>query len=92
MINFFLGVTFGLVIGIVGGWYHRELWDQILNLKKPKEPEPISGVTNTETPVSKFRDSSESSFIAEPKTPQRIAWEERQAIEKEALSRGDIPR
>lgn len=87
-------IILGGSAGYFIGRYHSNLLDKLKFLES-REPEPVKEVTKPTITMGDYappRDIStapdnRSAGLVETKTPERVAWEQEQSIEKEALGR-----
>lgn len=92
---FILVLVFTLfIIGLLGylaGRYQSLLLGKIKALEsqktKPKPESPTVTMGAYKPPSAVSSPDNRSVGLVEPKTPERVAWEQEQAVEKEALGR-----
>lgn len=76
-----LYLTF-LIIGLLMGYFYRNLRDSIKELQK-KQPKPDIGVTPASYgPTFHKENQSGNVGLVTPKTPQQMEWEEQERLKE----------
>lgn len=65
----------------LGNQFHK-VWQAIYRLQNSLLERSKPGIASNDTPIAKIRQREESPFIAEPKSPQQIEYEETEELRK----------
>lgn len=71
-----------LIFGFQIGYAFHKVRQEIRSLANSLRKEPSPSVVSTDSEVARIRQREESSFIAEPKSPQLIEFEETEELRK----------